>query len=158
LPEADPSPDAPPGGGAEVATPPSDASLFVQLELPIDAPAPLRAAFSLRPVDFIDNPVCSAPDVTLNYPYNVVGLLTPGSVSEQLEVPVTYFSFSGQPTFPSEWALSVSVYVEGGSSTVIPTPGVDYDVLVPVSLVARETDLVVPEVLTLTPVAALCGF
>ncbi len=158
LPEVEPTVEAPPGGGAAVATPPSDTTLFVQLQLPVDSPLPLRAAFTLRPVSWIDNPTCSAPDVTLNFPYPVSGVLVPGEVSDQLAVPVTYFSFTGQPTFPSDWTLSVTVYVEGGSDQVIPTPGVDYETKTPITLVSRETELVVPEVLQFQPVEDLCGF
>jgi hypothetical protein len=49
-------------------------------------------------------------------------------------------------------------YVEGGSTSVIPTPGIDYDLYTPISLISREAELNVSDVLTLTPVADLCGF
>ncbi len=154
LAEVEPGPEAPPGGGTAVAKPPSDSHLFVQLEMPAGAPRPLRAAFSLRPLSFIDNPTCSAPDIILNYPFPLDGILKPGEVSDQLEVPVTYFPVP--PAVPSEWALSVTVIVEGGTPTFIPTPGVDYDVLTPVTISNASDDIIVSDVLT--PVADLCGF
>lgn len=158
LSEVEPTVEAPPGGGAELATPPRDTSLFVQIEVPAESNRPLFAAITLRPLSFIDNPTCSSPDVILNYPFLVDGLLIPGQVSERIEIPVTYFSFIDQPAFPSEWALNITIYVEGGSTSVIPTPGIDYDLYTPISLISREAELNVSDVLTPSPVADLCGF
>ena len=41
---------------------------------------------------------------------------------------------------------------------MIPTPGVDYNTFTPVTLVSRNTDLTIDEVLSLEPVADLCVF
>ena len=43
--------------------------------------------------------------------------------------------------FPSEVALSITLYVEGGSTAVIPSPGVDHDVSIPLSLIAQDQDV-----------------
>lgn len=158
LPEALPGPSAPPGGGADVATPPSDALLTFQVAAPTTINRPLKAAATLRQLDFIDNPTCSVPDVFLNTQFSVDGRIIPGQVSEPITIPITYFSFSGGITFPSEWALTITLYVEGGSAGTIPTPGIDYDVIVPVSLISQNSDVVVSEVLTPVPAADLCGF
>jgi hypothetical protein len=77
-------------------------------------------------------------------------------VSEPITVPITYNFFGAEDQFPSEWALNVFIFVEGGS-TPIPTPGVDYDAITPVSLVSRTTPIVVSEVLTPEPGGDPCG-
>ena len=88
-------------------------------------------------------------------PLSLVQLDADGFVASS--VPITYLDFSGLLSFPSEWALSITVYVEGGSTTVIPTPGVDQDAVTPVMLVDRNTELNIDEVLALEPVQDLCG-
>lgn len=71
---------------------------------------------------------------------------------------VTYLDFSGALQFPTDYyALSLTVYVEGGSSSVIPTPGVDYEASAPISLVDKNLPVVMPEPLTLEPVKDLCS-
>ena len=47
---------------------------------------------------------------------------------------------------------------EGGSDAVIPSPGIDYDLSVPVMLVTKDQDVVISDVATLTQVPDLCGF
>ena len=159
LPEVLPTPDAPPGGGSERATPPRDAYLTFQIQAPAEINRPLKGAATLRPRSYIDTPTCSAPDVILNANFSLDGQLVPGQLSEKITIPITYFTFSGGVTFPSdEWALSVTVYVEGGSTSVIPTPGVDYELATPVSLIDRNLDINIDEVLTLKPVGNPCGF
>ncbi len=113
---------------------------------------------SFRRLSFIDNPTCSAPDIITRPNFSPDGLLIAGQVSE-LRIPFTYQTFpgGGTLTFPSEWALSITIYVEGGSDGVTPTPGVDYNTITPVMLVSRNTDIVVEEVLTLGHVADLCN-
>jgi hypothetical protein len=156
LPLVEPTIDAPPGGGSERATPPRDAFLTFQLDVPIDSARPLNGAASLRKLSFIDNPTCSAPDVILSS-FSLDGLANPGEVSERITIPITYLDFSGLLEFPSDWALSITVYVEGGSTTVIPTPGVDQDVVTPIMLVDRNADVNIDSVLSLGPVKDLCG-
>jgi hypothetical protein len=119
---------------------------------------PVRGVATLRPLSWIDTPTCSAPDIVLGT-FAVDGFLVPGQVSELITIPVTYLDFSRILQFPSdEFALSLTVYVEGGSTSVIPTPFVDYDAAAPISLVAKNSDVVMPEVLTLAPIPNLCGF
>jgi hypothetical protein len=49
--------------------------------------------------------------------------------------------------------------VEGGGGTSgISIPGVDYDLAVPVSLVAENADIVMSDVLDITPVVNFCLF
>ena len=159
LPEVEGTPDSPPGGGAERATPPIDAFAVFQLDAPADMPRPLRGAFSFRRLSHIDNPTCSAPDIITRPQWSPDGLVIAGQVSEPIRIPFTYQTFpgGGTLTFPSEWALSITVYVEGGSDGVTPTPGVDYNTITPVMLVSRNTDIVIDEVLPLGLVADLCN-
>ncbi len=157
LDEVAPTPDFPDGGGSVRATPPSDAFLTFQIEVPAGMNRPVRGVATLRPLSWIDTPTCSAPDIVLGF-FAVDGVLVPGQVSEPIRMPVTYLDFSGTLQFPSEVALSLTVYVEGGSTSVIPTPGVDHDVSTLLSLVSKETDVVVSDVLTLLPIPDLCGF
>ena len=91
--------------------------------------------------------------------FSADGLVIAGQVSEVITVPFTYLTFpgGGTLTFPSEWALSITIYVEGGSDGAQPFVGVDYNTIAPVSLVSQNTDIVVDEVLTLVPVADLCN-
>jgi hypothetical protein len=117
---------------------------------------PVRGVATLRPLSWIDTPTCSAPDIVLGF-FAVDGFLVPGQVSEPITMRVTYLDFSGTLQFPSEVALSLTVYVEGGSTSVIPTPGVDHDASTQLSLVSKETDVVVSDVLTLLPIPDLCG-
>jgi predicted esterase len=157
LDEVEPTPDAPFGGGAERATPPSDAFLTIQIEAPAEMNRPLRAVATLRPLSYILNPTCSAPDVALGT-FSVDGQVIPGQVSEPIRFPITYLDFSGALVFPSEVTFGITIYVEGGSPGVIPSPGVDYDLSVPLSLVTREQDVIISDVATLSPVPDLCGF
>jgi poly(3-hydroxybutyrate) depolymerase len=157
LNEVEPTPDAPFGGGSDVATPPSDTDLTFQLNVPADMNRPLRGVATLRPVSWVTAPTCSAPDIVLGT-FAVDGKLVPGELSEPITVRITYLDFSGQLQFPSDaYALSVTIYVEDGSDGVIPTPGVDHDAAAPISLVSREAPVVMPEPLTLAPTPNLCG-
>ncbi len=157
LPEVARTADSPPGGGAEVATLPSDTTLTFQIDVPVDMPLPLAMAITLRPLDQLENPACSRPDVILTSKIPVEGLLKPGELSEPITVPIAYFFFAGE-AFPSDWALNFNIFVEGGSTGNQPTPFVDYRVATPVSLVSRNAPLVVSEVLTPAPGGDPCGF
>jgi poly(3-hydroxybutyrate) depolymerase len=157
LDEVEPTADFPDGGGAERATPPSDANMTIQIDVPANINRPLRGVATLRPTEWLTNPGCSAPAVVLSQ-FSVDGVLIPGQVSEEITFPITYFVFGGDVTFPSDWALSITVYVEGGSTSVIPTPGVDYDLSYPLTVTQRDLDVIIPEILTLEPIADLCGF
>ncbi|MDP7042388.1 MAG: hypothetical protein QGF91_07075, partial [Gammaproteobacteria bacterium] len=66
--------------------------------------------------------------------------------------------FSGKLVFPADWALNVTIYVEGGSTGTIPTPGVDYAGNVLVSLTAKNADVLIPEPIPLVPGGDPCGF
>ena len=157
LSEEEPTPDSPPGGGAEVATPPSDTTLTFQVDVPLEAPRPVDFSASLRVTSFIDNPTCSRPDVILGGRRPIAGLMTPGEVSDPITIPITY-TFFGEETYPADWALSITIYVEGGSVASIPAPGVDYNSLTPITLVSRNAPVVIPDVISLVPVVDLCDF
>jgi len=158
LAEVEPTPDAPFGGGSARATPQPDAFLTFQIDVPADMNRPVRGVATLRPLSWVESPTCSAPDIVLGV-FAVDGKLVPGQVSEPITIPVTYLDFSGTLQFPSDqFALSLTVYVEGGSTGAIPTPGVDHDAAAPISLVAKNLDVEMSEVLTLAPIPNLCGF
>ncbi|MEC9375371.1 MAG: hypothetical protein VYA80_03250 [Pseudomonadota bacterium] len=157
LSEQNPTPNFPLGGGADRATPPSDTTLTFRIDAPANINRPLKAAATLRPLSFIDNPTCSAPDIILNYTFSVDGEIVAGEISEEIIIPITYFTFSGDVEFPSDWALSITVYVEGGNDSTIPSPGVDHDAIIPFSIIDRTTPQVIDEPLALQPVGDLCG-
>jgi poly(3-hydroxybutyrate) depolymerase len=119
-------------GGSERAAPPKDADLIFRVSAPEGINRPLNAAMTLRPVDFLENPTCSAPDVILNLSFPVDGVVVAGQVSREITIPITYFTFSGAVEYPSDWALAFTVYVEPDDpnqapSGTIPSPGVDQD-------------------------------
>ena len=154
--DAEPSFDEPDGGGVERAKPPQDTTFTFQLDVPADMRRPLNATASLRAPGFLDNPTCASPDIFLTTGFSVDGAVVPGQVSEEITIPVTYFPF-GKITFPSDWLLTVTVYVEGGATGVIPSPGIDHDANILISLVDQNAPVVVGDVMTLEPVADLCG-
>lgn len=156
LADAEPSFDEPDGGGVGRAKPPQDTTFTFQLDVPADMARPLNGTASLRVPSFIDNPTCSAPDIFLTTGFSVDGVVVLGQVTAAITIPVTYFPF-GEPSFPSEWALSVTVYVEGGATGVIPSPGIDHDAITLISLVGKNSPVVVSDVMTLEPVEDLCG-
>ena len=157
LPEVARTDDSPPGGGAEVATPPADTTLTFQVDVPAETPRPIDFSASLRVPSFIDNPTCSAPDVILGGRRPIGGLMIPGQVSDPITIPITFGFGSGGLTFPSDWAVSITIYVEGGSTGPIPTPGIDYSAITPITLVSRSAPIVVSEVLVLEPGGNPCG-
>ncbi len=156
LPAAEPTIEAPAGGGSERATPPQDTTLTFRLQVPAEINRPLNGAASLFPRSFADEPFCTAPEVFLNNTFSVDGLLTPGEVTEEITIPITYFAFNEIP-FPSEWALQITIYVEGGSRP-IPVEGVDQKVVTPLTVSDRTTPVIIPDVLVLEPSEDLCGF
>jgi hypothetical protein len=159
LSEVEPTPDAPPGGGAEVATPPSDTTLTFQVDVPAEMPRALATALTLRPLSQLENPTCSRPNVILSPKLPAEGALIPGQLSDPITLPITYsFAFPDEEAFPSEWALNVNIFVEGGSIGNFPTPFIDYAARVPVSLVSRSAPLVVSDVLTPAPGGNPCNF
>ncbi len=179
-----PTADAPPGGGNDVAAIPKDSDMIFQTAVPADINRPLNAVPTLRPASYYDNPTCSAPPIVLSTPFSVDGLMVPGEVSAAITVPITYFSFTGPVDFTIPWTISIAVYVEGGSTGVIPTPFVDHEMKVllippgydptnppggyvpPPGAISvplppdKNTDLVImPAVpVPLTPIPDLCGF
>jgi hypothetical protein len=157
LPEASPTADAPPGGGNDVATVPSTANLILNLSVPADVNQPLRAVGTLRSVSYFDAPTCSAPDVVITAIFPVDEIMTPGQETGLLTVPISVSLGGGSLTNGSDWTLSFAVYVEGGSSSIIPTPFVDQEMKILVTYVDEFTDIVIPGVPALTPVPDLCS-
>ncbi len=160
LEEVAPTLDAPDGGGAERATPPSDANMTFRLDVPLDMNRPIRGVLTLRPLSYVDNKTCTAPDFILGLAFPLTeDQLIPGQISGEITVPITYFTFSGPALeFPSEHALAVAVYVEGGSQATIPTPGVDHEAAIAITLVQRDLDIILDQPLVLEPVIDVCGF
>ncbi len=155
LAEVEPTPDFPDGGGADRARPASDTTLTFRVSLPANIGRPLTGAATLRTLDFIDNPTCSIPTMFLNTNFSLDGIATPGQVSGEITVPISYPLIPFIYSTPSDWALSITVYVEGGSRP-IPAPGVDHDALVPVTVTDKFDPLVVDEPIVATPVLELC--
>lgn len=156
LAEVEPTPDFPEGGGNERATPPGDTTVTFQLQLPDTINRPLTGAVTLRPLDFINNPTCSIPTMFLNTNFSLDGVAAPGQLSGEITVPISYALIPIVYSVPSDWALSITVYVEGGSRP-IPAPGVDHDALVPVTIVDKFAPLVVDTPVMVVPVEPLCG-
>jgi len=144
----------PPGGGNERAAIPSDTTITFTLKYPDDIARPLVGAITLYPDGYLDNPTFSIPSVFLN-PQFPVGQVGAGD-TVTYTVPITFFVFSGDPVqFPSSWTLSVSVYVEGGTSPT-PTPGVDHQAQLPITFDSQSTPVTIAEELNLLP--ARCFF
>jgi polyhydroxybutyrate depolymerase len=158
LPDAAPVATAPPGGGNDAASLPKDTTLTFQLDVPADINRPLTGVGTLRPVSYLENPTCSAPPIVLSQPFSVDGKMVPGEVSDPITIDVAYFDFTGGLVFPSTWTLSIVIYVEGGSTGVIPTPFVDHEMKVLLTLVDKNTPVVIPDIQALTPIPNLCGF
>jgi len=156
LTEAEPTPDFPDGGGNARAIPPSDTTVTFRLQLPDNISRPLTGAVTLRPLAFIANPTCSIPAMFLNTNFALDGVAAPGQVSGEITVPITYVLIPLVYSVPSDWAFSITVYVEGGSKP-IPAPGLDHDALVPVTITDKFTPLVIDQPIVVTPVADLCG-
>ncbi|MCP4089099.1 MAG: hypothetical protein GY746_04830 [Gammaproteobacteria bacterium] len=122
--------DAPPGGGNAVAELPKDSDMTFQVQVPATINRPLNAVPTLRSASYYDSPTCSAPPIVLSQAFSVDGLMVPGEVSSASTIPITYFSFTGPIDFTIPWTLSIAVYVEGGSTSVIPTPFIDHELKV----------------------------
>jgi predicted esterase len=155
LTEVEPTPEAPPGGGNERAAIPSDTTITFTLKYPADIARPLDGAITLYPEGYLDNPVFAIPNVFLN-PVFQVGQVTPGDTVTYTNVPISFFVFGGAPVeFPSNWTLSISVYVAGGTRPT-PTPGLDHQVQLPITFASKTAPVEVLGVLQLVP--AQCFF
>jgi len=71
-------------------------------------------------------------------------------------VPITYFVFSGGLATPADFQLQLSVYVQGGSQP-IPTPGIDYLVLTPITIQDTTTPIILSEPLDVEVVEPFVG-
>ncbi len=156
LREVEPTPDFPDGGGNARATPPSDTTVTFRVQLPDTINRPLTGAVTLRPLDFINNPTCSIPTMFLNTNFSLDGVAAPGQVSGEITVPISYPLIPIIYSVPSDWAFSLTIYVEGGSRP-IPAPGVDHDALVPVTITDKFAPLVIDDLIAVVPVVPLCG-
>jgi polyhydroxybutyrate depolymerase len=157
LPEVEPTVDFPDGGGSERATPPSDTTLSFSLTLPAEINRPLTAAATLWPASQIDEPACSNPTIFLNTSIPLDGQVAPGQTSGVITVPIRWGLIDLLYPSPSDWALSITVYVEGGSWP-IPSPGVDHDAYIPVTVLGKNIPLDIGEPIEVTPVGNPCGF
>ena len=157
LPEVAPSPSAPPGGGNDAAATQATANLVFNISVPPGANQPLRAVGTFRYPSYIDSPGCSAPDVVATDFYQVSELMIPGGETGLVSWPLTFPLGRGAVVEGTQWALSLAVYVEGGSNSVIPTPLVDHEMKILVEYVDAFTDIVVPGVQLLAPIPDLCS-
>ncbi len=155
LPEVEPTSDYPDGGGSERATPPSDTTLTFRLALPDDINRPLMGAATLWPVSQIEEPACAAPAMFLNSSISLDGLVAAGQTSAEITVPINMVLIDLVYPSPSDWALSITVYVEGGSSP-IPSPGVDHDAYVPVTITGKNIPVVIDTPIEVTPADNPC--
>lgn len=151
LPEAEPTTEAPAGGGNERAQIPSDTTMTFTLKFPDDIARPLDGAISLYPEDYLANPTFAIPSVFLS------GLFPVGQVAAgdtvTYTVPISFFVFSGPAVpFPSTWTLSINVYVEGGTRPT-PTAGLDHQYQGLITFDAQTTPVTIPGVLELVPAA-----
>ena len=159
LPEVEPTPEFPDGGGSERAAPVFDTTLTFRLQLPPDINRPLSAAATLWPVSQIEEPACSAPTMFLNSSIPLDGIVSAGEVSGEITVGINLLLIDLVFPSPSDWALSITVYVESEfSSYPIPSPGIDHDAYVPVTITGKNVPLIVDDPIAVTPAGNPCGF
>ncbi len=157
LNEVEPTTEFPDGGGSERATPQSDTTLTFRLKLPADINRPLIGAATLWPVSQIEDPACAAPTMFLNSGFSLDGVVAAGQISEPITIPINLVLIELVYPVPSDWALSITVYVEGGSRP-IPAPGVDHDAYIPVTIVGKNTPIIIDEPIEVTPADNPCDF
>ncbi len=149
LPEAEPTTDAPPGGGNDRVLAAADTTMTFRLRYPENINPVVAGALSLYPEGFTDGQF-AAPSIFLN-PTWAPGQVAPGSEVLYENVPITFFVFSGELDLNVSYVLQISIYVEGGSQP-IPTPGVDHKVLLPIQFIDRTTPVIIEDTLDVEPV------
>lgn len=134
--------DAPPaGGGNDAVGNLADTTLSFTLEYPPGIVDPTQGAVSIYPAG-TQQPLTGGPSSILNFGFDP-GDVGPGSVRRYV-VPIRYVS----ETFPGTYAFAISMYVAAGGNP-IPFPGRDHIVLTDVTVVDRNTPVIIDEVLLL---------
>jgi len=155
LPLAEPTAEAPPGGGNEAAELDSDTTLSFTLEYPPDIAPVVGGAITLFTEDYEDGQF-RAPDIFLNPDWDpnvgsASGSVTPGETIFYEQIPITFFVFGGTADLSATYKMQFSIYVEGGSQP-IPTPGVDHKVIYEITFVDQTTPVIISETLPVLPV------
>ena len=153
LPEVSPSAEPPPGGGNDVAQGDADGTMTFTLRYPEDINTVTSATITLYPADTVF-PTGGAPTVFLNVSTWNPGQVIPGSIVTYNAIPIKWFSFGGEVTFPKEWAVQFSIYVEGGNRP-IPIRGVDKRALLNWTFNSLNEDVLIPGVLEVEDYAPL---
>ncbi len=155
LPLAEPTTNAPPGGGNEVAQGEADTTISFTLKYPDGMGTVVGGAITLYPEDYDDGQFRS-PEIFLNLEWDPNegapgGDASAGEIVFYNQIPITYFIFSGDMDFSRTYKLQFSVYVEGGSQP-IPTPGLDHKVIHAIKFVDKTTPVIIDKTLQVTPV------
>ncbi|MFW2403920.1 MAG: alpha/beta hydrolase family esterase [Gammaproteobacteria bacterium] len=133
LPDVEPTPDPPPGGGNVTSQP--DTLMSFTLEFPQGIGEITEGALSIYPAG-TQQPVGGGPDSIINRSFDP-GNVGPGSV-QSYEVPIKYVT----ETFPGTYAFSVVIYVADGGNP-IPFPDRDMIVFRDVDVVDRNTPVII---------------
>lgn len=154
LPLVAESADPPPGGGNEAALGDADTTISFTLRYPANMPPVTGGAITLYPEEF-ETGDFAAPEVFLNSNWNPNEQAPGGQVSAGTEVsynlvPIQFFVFSGEFDVTRNYKLYIAIYNEGGSKP-IPTPGIDHNVLVPITFSDTTTPVVLQEALDVVP-------
>jgi hypothetical protein len=153
LPDAEPTPEPPPGGGNDRVLAAADTTISFTLNYPEGMGTITGGAITLYPPDYCAG-LFAAPSVFLNTAWSP-GDAAPGSTITYENVPVTYFAFGPFAT-PADYQLQLSIYVQGGSQP-IPTPGVDLIALEPINIPDTTTPLILGESLDVEFVPPFIG-
>ncbi|MBS95064.1 MAG: hypothetical protein CL799_11535 [Chromatiales bacterium] len=153
LPDAEPTPEAPPGGGNDRVLAAADTTISFTLNYPEGMGTITGGAITLYPPTYCAG-LFAAPSVFLNAAWPP-GDAAPGSTVTYENVPVTYFSF-GPFVTPADYQLQISIYIQGGSQP-IPTPGVDLIALEPINIPDTTTPLILSEPLDVEFVPPFIG-
>jgi len=145
LPLAEPTAEAPPGGGNSNLVASFPSTITVTLEYPAGMNPVTRVGMFFYPADATP-PISGAPlyisngDVDLGDPQPG----TQATVVIPAELPP-------DDVLPADFTLVLAVYVEGGTF-YIPTPGIDHNVIHPVTINDSTSPIVIDEVLQVEPV------
>ena len=142
LPEVTPTVDFPPGGGNDVAKGDADGTMTFTLTFPSDIKTVTSGTITLYAAG-TEFPAEGSPTIFLNVNTWNPGQVTPGSSVTYNRIPIKWFSFGGDVTFPKEWVIQWSVYVEGGNRP-IPIPGIDQQARLEWTFSSQNEDVMIP--------------
>lgn len=145
LPIVEPTADSPPGGGNSQLVKNFPATVSARINFPADLRPIERVGLFIYPAGST-LPISGAPLYIANGAVDFSGMV-PGT-EEDFVIPVT---LPPEDKLPADFVFVLAVYVEGGTF-YIPTPGIDHNVIYPVTINDPTTPIVIPEVLYLEPV------